>query len=227
MQARKSKRKSKRKRKPGRKLKLTKRLRIPKIDHEKYLKKRGFKRIVGVDEVGRGAWAGPLVAAAVMLPQKRLYSIRDSKLLTPKERRKLSAKIKRSGAKTGIGIVWQDELDKIGLSKATFVAFARAVKKLRIKTDFVLTDTFRIPDFNIPQRPIKKGDMFCASIAAASIVAKVERDKIMRKLAKKYRGYYFERNKGYGTRRHRKQIKKYGICEIHRKCFAPIKKYIK
>ncbi|MEK7143058.1 MAG: ribonuclease HII [Patescibacteria group bacterium] len=207
--------------------KLSNRLRIPQNDHEEYLRGQGFNIICGLDEVGRGAWAGPLVAAAVILPasrqgeSKRLYGLRDSKLLSHEQRVKLAKKIKRT-SKFGIGEVTVEEIDKLKLTKATQLAFSRALKKLKAKVDFVLVDGFKI-DSPLPCRVLKKGDMICSSIAAASIVAKVYRDNLMRKLDKKYRGYYFSLHKGYGTRLHRERIAKLGCSGIHRKYYLPIK----
>jgi ribonuclease HII len=200
-------------------LKASKRLRIPKNNHEDFLHEKGFEIICGLDEVGRGAWAGPLVAGAVIL-NRRLYGLRDSKLLTAKEREKLARKIRKS-SKVGIGEVSIDEVNKLKLTKATQLAFLRAIKKLRRKPDYVLVDGFHF-DSPIPCRPLKKGDMICSSIAAASIVAKVYRDKLMRRLDKKIKGYHFSKHKGYGTKLHQERLKKQGISEVHRRFFRNI-----
>jgi ribonuclease HII len=216
----------KRKKKPkrrGRKLKLTKRLRIPKLNHEIYLINNGYKYIAGVDEVGRGAWAGPVVASAVILPKfHRFYQIRDSKLIDRSMREKLARRIKKESL-WAIGKASSSEIEKIGLHKATLLAFKRALFSLSRRPDFVLVDAYRIPEIEIEHRPIKKGDMVCASIAAASIVAKVHRDSLMRRLHLRYRRYFFNKHKGYGTRLHQERLAKYGPCEIHRKSFEPIK----
>lgn len=201
-------------------LKMTKRLRIPGNSQEEFLKECGLNVIAGVDEVGRGAWAGPLVAAAVVLDRK-LYGLRDSKLLTGKERDKLNLKIRRK-CRVGIGEVSSKELDLLKMAKATQLAFKRALKNLGCKIDFVLVDAFKI-DSPIPCRALKKGDMICSSIAAASIVAKVYRDKLMAKLDRKICGYYFEKHKGYGTKLHQNCLKKFGPSPMHRKSFKPIK----
>lgn len=203
------------------KIKYLKRLRIPRRAHEDFLLEKGFRVICGLDEVGRGAWAGPLVAAAVIL-DKRLYGLRDSKLLTFKEREKLARKIRRT-SKIGIGEVSVREINKLKLTKATQLAFSRAVKKLRRRLDYILSDGFKF-DSPIPCRPLKKGDMFCSSIAAASIVAKVYRDRIMRQLDKKIKGYNFRSHKGYGTKEHQEKIKQLGPSKIHRQNYFPIKK---
>ena len=203
---------------------MSKRLRIPKKNHEEFFHSQGFINIVGIDEVGRGAWAGPLVAAAVKLPaSQRLYRIRDSKLLTSREREKLAQKIKNSRAIFSIGIVKVAEINRIGLGQALNTAYKRALTGLAIRPDFVLVDGARIKNLGLPQKAIVKGDLFCASIAAASIIAKVARDRLMRQLAKTYRGYGFEKNKGYGTKWHRNALAKYGACKIHRE-YRPIKK---
>lgn len=180
--------------------------------------------ICGVDEVGRGAWAGPLVAGAVIL-SKRLYGLRDSKLLTAKEREKLSKKIKRNCI-WGIGEVSVKELDHLKLTKATQLVFNRAIKALKRKIDFILVDAFKI-DSPIPYRALKKGDMTCSSIAAASIIAKVYRDKIMRQLDKKIKGYYFRTHKGYGTRLHQRRLNKLGPSAVHRRYYGPISRLTK
>jgi ribonuclease HII len=215
-----------------RKIKLTKRLRIPRQDHEEFLHEQGFKVVCGLDEVGRGSWAGPLVAAAVILPTapnfksqnsnvKRLYGIRDSKLLTAKEREKLAKKIKRT-SKVSIGEVSVKELNQLKLTKATQLAFRRAVLSLSAKPDFVLADGFKF-DSPLPCRALKKGDMICSSIAAASIVAKVYRDKLMRKLDKEIKGYNFSKHKGYGTRLHQDRLKKLGPSKAHRMFYKSLK----
>ncbi len=188
------------------------------------MRQQGFKNVVGIDEVGLGSWAGPLMAAAVKLPQnQRLYKIRDSKLLTQKEREKLARKIKKSTAEIGIGLVETNEINKIGLGQALQKAYLLALKDLNFKSDFILIDGRRISDFNIAQKAVIKGDMHIASVAAASIVAKVARDKIMRQLGRKFWQYKFHKNKGYGTKEHQKALAKYGPCDIHRD-YRPIKK---
>lgn len=194
---------------------------IPKNNHEIALKEEGYKYICGLDEVGRGAWAGPLVAGAVIL-DRRYYSLRDSKLLKPRIREKLARKIKRT-CLWSVGEVSSQEVDKLKLTKATQLAFKRAVRGLKSKPDFILSDGFKFQS-PIPCRPLIKGDMTCLSIAAASIVAKVHRDKLMRQLDKEVKGYYFRIHKGYGTKLHQKRLEKLGPSTIHRKYYRPIKK---
>lgn len=200
--------------------KITRCIIIPKQNHEDYLHELGFNIVCGVDEVGRGSWAGPLVAAAVVL-NKRLYGLRDSKMLSAFQREKLAKKIKRT-SKWGIGEVSVRELNKLKLTKGTQLAFRRAVLSLKIKPDFVLVDGFKF-DSPIPCRALKKGDMICSSIAAASIIAKVYRDKLMQDLEKKYPGYGFSENKGYGTKSHRDGLKKLGPIKIHRMFYKSLK----
>lgn len=198
--------------------KLSKRLRIPRHDHEEFLHEQGFNLVAGLDEVGRGSWAGPLVAGAVIL-NRRLYGLRDSKLLTVKEREKLALKI-RASSKVGIGEVSVDELNILKLTKATQLAFSRAIRSLRRKVDYILADGFELHS-PVPCRALKKGDMICSSIAAASIVAKVYRDRLMKRLDKKIRGYNFSQHKGYGTRLHRERLKKLGPSKEHRTFYKP------
>ena len=200
-------------------MKITKRLRIPKTDQEEYLREMGFEIICGVDEVGRGAWAGPLVAGAVILNTK-LHGLRDSKLLKPQEREKLAGKIKRTCV-WGIGEVSVEELDKLKMTRGTQLAFKRAIKNLKCKIDYILSDGFLV-DSPIACRALIKGDMTCSSIAAASIIAKVYRDGLMQKLDKKIPGYNFGIHKGYGTKLHQKNLKKLGPSVQHRKFFKSI-----
>ena len=188
------------------------------------MKQQGFKNVVGIDEVGRGAWAGSLIAAAVKLPlNPRLYKLRDSKLLSQKEREKLARKIKKSKAVIGIGVVEPDQINKIGLTRALQGSYKLALKDLKIKPDFILIDGYRLKNSVIAQKAIIKGDMKCASIAAASIIAKTARDKIMRQQGRKFWQYKFHKNKGYGTKEHQKALAKHGPCEIHRD-YRPVRK---
>lgn len=211
----------------ARKLKLLKRLRIPKRDYEIALFKQGYKRIAGLDEVGRGSWAGPVVAAAVIIPQKRIYKLRDSKLLTSDERRKLANKIIQEAVSYSIYFVSHHQIDILGLHPATILAYKKALKNMSIKADFVLVDAYKIPILTTPHLPLIKGDMKCVSIAAASIIAKVARDNFMIELSKIYPRYDWHNNKGYPSPKHKLALKEFGPTPFHRKSFAPIKRLLK
>ncbi|MBM2820863.1 MAG: Ribonuclease ribonuclease [Candidatus Berkelbacteria bacterium] len=201
--------------------------RVPNNNHEIFLHARGFNFICGVDEVGRGAWAGPLVAGAVIL-DRRLYGLRDSKLLDSKKREVLAKKI-RKFSKVGIGEVSAQELNKLKLTKGTHLAFNRAIKALRVKPDFILIDgppslcPERARTSRMGCRALIKGDRICSSIAAASIIAKVYRDKLMRKLDKEVKGYNFSSHKGYGTKEHMERLKNLGPSKAHRMFYKSLK----
>lgn len=199
---------------------------MPKTDQEEFLREMGFEVVCGVDEVGRGAWAGPLIAAAVIMPQnvkaqikndKWEKEIRDSKMLSAKERERLNLLI-RKHCRCGIGEVSVKELEKHKMTRGTQLAFRRAIEDLGIKVDFVLSDCFKF-DSPIPSRGIIKGDVKCMSIAAASIVAKVYRDKLMENTDRQYPGYCFKIHKGYGTKLHQNALKRLGKCAEHRSFF--------
>ena len=191
----------------------------PSFKYEKLLWKKNILRIAGVDEVGRGAFAGPLIAASVILPKNfKQNGIKDSKLLTPKKREILSKYIIENSLAYSIAKVDVSSIDKFGVGNATHKAFKDCLKK--VKFDFVLVDGFKIKDFdNALQKPIIHGDNISISIAAASIIAKVYRDNLMRKLHKKYPQYNFLENKGYGTKFHREALRKHGLSKIHRTSF--------
>lgn len=210
-----------------RKLKFSKRLRIPKRSFEINLAQKGYKNIAGVDEVGRAPWAGPVVAAAVILPKKRIYKIRDSKLLNFNERSKLGLKIIKESIAYSIYFSSHHQVDNLGIHQATILAFKKALQNLKIKADFVLVDAFKIPRFNTPHLPIIKGDINCLSIAAASIIAKVARDNYMIELSRIYPRYDWQNNKGYPSPRHKAALKKFGPSPFHRKSFAPIAEFYK
>lgn len=208
------------------KLKLVKRLRIPNYNYENRLKIQGYGLIAGVDEVGRGSWAGPVVAASVILPEKRIYKLRDSKLLTAKERRQLAHKIIKEAISYSIHFVSHHQIDNLGLHQATMLAYKKALKNMKIKPDFVLIDAYKIPRLKTPHLAIIKGDMKCVSIAAASIIAKVTRDNFMIELSQIHPQYDWQNNKGYPSPKHRAAIKKFGPTPFHRKSFAPIAKLL-
>ncbi|MCX7884270.1 MAG: ribonuclease HII [Caloramator sp.] len=193
--------------------------------YETELYNLNFKAIAGVDEVGRGPLAGPVYAAAVILnPEVDIIEIKDSKKLSHIQRTIISEKIKNKCMDFSIGIATVEEIEKINILNATKLAMKRAIEGLKTKPDYLLIDAINLEDINIPQRSIIKGDDLSISIGAASIIAKVERDLYMNKISDKYPQYKFDKNKGYGTKEHIDAIKKYGICEIHRKQF--IKNFI-
>lgn len=192
------------------------------MDLERELWKKGYKYICGVDEVGRGCFAGPVVAGAVIFPVNcgLVEGVADSKLLTAKKRMNLESRIKDRAACWSIGEVGVDIINKVGIGKATQMAFERAVKNLKISPDFILIDAFLINNLDPKmQEAVKNGDTLCYSIAAASIVAKVYRDSLMSELDDKHPGYNFSKHKGYGTKAHREAIGKIGLSDAHRKSF--------
>ncbi len=195
---------------------------------EKLYLRQGYRRIAGVDEAGRGPLAGPVVAAAVILPEdgigERLF---DSKKISPNRRYALYDLILSRALGVGIGSVWQEEIDLINIFQATLKAMSLAVKNLPYPPDFILIDGNRGIDIPLPQKAIRKGDQLCQSISAASIVAKVTRDRIMDEFHMIYPQYNFASHKGYGTKEHLKAIERYGVCELHRKTFRGVREYLR
>ena len=188
--------------------------------YENQLYQLNLNFIAGVDEAGRGPLVGPVVAACVILPKEVFISeINDSKKLSEEKREVLSEVIKKVAISYAIGIVDCEEIDKINILNATYKAMQIAISKIQQKIDYLLVDAITIPQIEINQKAIVKGDSKSISIAAASILAKVERDKIMKEYHKIYPQYNFEKNKGYGTKEHIEALKKYGPCPIHRKTF--------
>ena len=193
------------------------------LTYEREYFNNGYSLVAGVDEVGRGPLAGPVVAAAVILPleeEKRIFGIEDSKKLSKKKREYLAEKIKEAAVAYAIEEVGEETIDEINILQATRLAMKRAIEKLSPRPDFVLTDGNMTLDIETPQRSIVKGDAKVASIGAASILAKVYRDKLMEKYAEAFPHYGFERNAGYGTKVHIEAIREIGICTIHRKTFV-------
>ena len=189
---------------------------------EKQIKQHGFNLIAGVDEAGRGPLAGPVVAAAVIFSRDYKNSeINDSKQLTPIERERLFIEIKNSALSYAIGIVGWKQIDEIGILNASKLAMRQAVMKLNPAPDFIITDAVVINVTDIPQKAIIKGDEKVFSVAAASILAKVARDRLMMNYHKKYPEYGFDQHMGYGTEVHLLAIKKHGACPIHRLTFFP------
>jgi ribonuclease HII len=190
--------------------------------YEREVMANGFTRIAGVDEAGRGPLAGPLVAAAVILTGPAPAGVNDSKQLTAEQRELLYEIIMNGGHCVGVGIIDHETIDRYGLQSANYGAMAQAAANLNPPADFLLVDGFEIRGCSIPQKHIIKGDCLSASIAAASIIAKVTRDRIMCEMDVTYPGYGFAQNKGYRTREHFKALAALGPCPIHRRSFAPV-----
>ncbi|MDQ5983396.1 MAG: Ribonuclease HII [Eubacteriales bacterium SKADARSKE-1] len=188
--------------------------------YEKKAFEDGYAIVCGVDEAGRGPLAGPVYAAAVILPQNFMIDgLNDSKKLSAKKRELLYDQIIKNARAFSIASASEVEIDDINILNATFLAMKSAVEGLNTKPDLALIDGNRAPNLNIPTRTIVKGDSLSASIAAASILAKVTRDRVMVKLSHEYPQYSFEKHKGYGTKLHVEALKKYGPSIIHRKSF--------
>jgi ribonuclease HII len=205
----------------------------PTLEFERPLWKDGFTRIAGIDEAGRGAWAGPVAAAVVILPcleriegspdpslSQSLYGVRDSKQMTPRARESWAPRIKEVALAWGIGFASADEIDAMGIVPATRLAAMRAIESLSSSPDYLLTDYLVFPEIIFPQAALIKGDRRSLSIAAASVLAKTARDALMCELDIKYPDYGFARHKGYGTRLHQDAIRRMGVCAFHRKSFA-------
>ncbi len=176
--------------------------------------------VAGVDEAGRGPLAGPVVAAAVILPAGFVVpGLNDSKQIPEETREELYETIVRAAVAWGVGFAGPGLIERINILEATYAAMRRAVARLSVRPDYVLVDGFRVPGLAAPHRGIIRGDALCGSIAAASIVAKVTRDRVMRRVARRYPGYGFERNKGYATREHWEALGRYGPCPAHRPSF--------
>ena len=193
--------------------------------YEREAEVRGYKLIGGIDEAGRGPFVGPVVAACVILKKDFFIpGLDDSKKISEQKREELYDEIIRQSVAYGIGMADYSIIDKINILNATRMAMMEAVNKMAIKPDYLLLDCMELKQMSIPQLSLVKGDSLSASIAAASILAKVTRDRLLREYAKLYPQYGFESNKGYGTREHIEALLKYGPCPIHRITF--IKKYI-
>ena len=181
---------------------------------------QGYTVICGVDEAGRGPLAGPVCAAAVILPDHlELPGLNDSKKLSDKKRRELFPLIKEQAIAYGIGLASEKEIDEINILQATYLAMQRAIDQLEGKADFALIDGNRAKDFGIPLKTVVKGDSLSASIAAASVLAKVTRDDLMLEMAREYPEYAFDVHKGYGTKAHYAALTEHGPCAIHRMSF--------
>ena len=188
------------------------------IEEQAY--EEGYSVICGVDEAGRGPLAGPVCAAAVILPRGyQIPGLNDSKKLTDKKRRELFPLIKEQAIAYGIGLASHEEIDEINILQATYLAMERAIAQLEGKADLALIDGNRAKDFGMAVRTVVKGDSLSANIAAASVLAKVTRDDLMLELAQEYPGYGFEVHKGYGTKAHYEALREKGHCAIHRMTF--------
>ena len=194
---------------------------------EKVFYNKGIEYIAGIDEAGRGPLAGPVVVASVIMPKDSMIEgVNDSKKVSEKKREKLYDIILEEAISYGIGIIYQDELDEINILQATKKGLTEAVEQMKIKPDLIMVDALTgIDTLGIPYQSIIKGDAKCYSISAASIIAKVTRDRIMREWDKVYPEYGFVAHKGYGTAKHIAALKEYGPCEIHRRSF--IKHFVK
>jgi len=205
-------------------------LKIPNLGHENKLKSQGYMLIAGIDEAGRGALAGPVVASAVILPLPAnlpwFELVRDSKELNSRKREALFDLINKEAVSVGIGIVSSQVIDSINILKATKLAMMQAVEKLSEQPNFLLIDRLSLPQCPIPQEGITRGDKTCLSIACASIMAKVTRDRMMGEFDQIYPGYGFAQHKGYGTVRHLSCLQKLGPSPIHRLYFAPVRNII-
>jgi len=204
---------------------------VPTFDEEERLRAQGYRLVAGIDEAGRGPLAGPVVAAAVVLPWERrpywLEMLRDSKLLTAQMRDFLFDCIQRDGASFGVGLATHEFVDEYGIVAATRLAMSRAVEQLSGRLDYLLIDYLALPELDIPQRSIVKGDNLSFSIAAASIVAKVARDRLMVQYDRQFPGYGLARNKGYGTLEHMENLRRLGPCPIHRRTFSPVQELLR
>ncbi len=180
----------------------------------------GYNIVCGVDEAGRGPLAGPVFAAAVILPENYTHEIlNDSKKLSEKKRDLVYEDIIKDAVSYSVGIATEKEIDEINILNATFLAMKRAVEGLSLKPDFAYIDGNQYPKTGVKEETIVKGDAKCMSVAAASIIAKVSRDRFMLKIAEQYPEYQFEKHKGYGTKLHYEMIEKYGVSDVHRRTF--------
>lgn len=197
------------------------------LDYEDQFYSETVTAIVGVDEAGRGPLAGPVFAAAVILPPGyHNEDINDSKQLSAKKRDKLFDTIKEVALSYGIASVSADEIDKYNIYEATKICMRKAIAQLKIPYQMIITDCMPLSGYNVPLFPLVKGDAKCENIAAASILAKVSRDRYMEELEKKYPNFHFGKHKGYGTKLHMDELKEFGPIEgVHRKSFAPVRAF--
>ena len=194
---------------------------MPDFSYENAARQNGYKYICGVDEAGRGPLAGPVCAAAVILPADvYIEGLNDSKKLSEKKREALYGVITEKAVAYGVAFGTLEEIEQLNILNATFLAMNRAIDELEVKPDYALIDGNRVPaGISIPCETVVKGDFKSASIAAASILAKVTRDRLLLRYDEEYPQYNFKKHKGYGTKEHYEAIKKYGVCEVHRLSF--------
>ncbi len=203
---------------------------LPTLEYEQALWRHGYLRVAGIDEAGRGALAGPVSAAAVILPpdptiKARLADVRDSKLMTPDAREAWSPRIRSAALGWGVGFAAAEEIDQLGIVPATKLAASRALlalssKFINLSPNYLLTDYLIFPEIDLPQTALIHGDRLSLSISSASVLAKTARDAYMRKMDLQYPGYHFARHKGYGTVAHREALQVKGMCVLHRKTFS-------
>jgi ribonuclease HII len=195
--------------------------------YERIAYQEGARFVAGVDEAGRGCLAGPVVAAAVILPKRiALPGVNDSKQLTEAQREALFPTIQEQALSVGVGVISAEIIDRVNILQATYLAMEHAIANLTKQPDYLLLDAVSLSRVSIRQKGIKKGDSLSISIAAASIIAKVTRDHLMLDYAEQFQHYGFEGHKGYGTKQHREAIAAHGPCPIHRKTFRGVKEYL-
>lgn len=195
--------------------------------YENEARRQGCNIVAGIDEAGRGAWAGPVVAGLVILPDDIFISgLDDSKKLAAKKREALYEEITDKALDVSVGLCNSSVIDKKNILKATYMAMKKAVSNMKMSPDIIFIDGRPVPDMGFSQVSIVRGDSKSVSIAAASIIAKVTRDRMMEEFSLLYPEYGFEKHKGYGTKLHMKTLDKYGVCPIHRKTFKPVKEVL-
>ncbi len=200
----------------------------PDLSLELPLWQGGVSRLAGLDEAGRGAWAGPVAAAAVILPPEKeilqtLKGVRDSKQMTPAQRAQRAQTIQDTAICWGVGMSSNEEVDALGIVRATRLAMQRALQALMVPPQHLLIDALRLPEIELPQTSLPHGDALSLSIAAASVLAKTARDALMVEFDHQFPGYGFARHKGYGTAAHSSALQQLGACPLHRFSFAPLK----
>lgn len=194
---------------------------------EEQARKNGYQAVAGIDEAGRGPLAGPVVAAAVILPENFLLpGLNDSKQLSEKQRELFYPRIRESASAVGVGVATASEIDQVNILQATLLAMQRAVSRLQVNADYLLIDGITPLPVQLPQQTLKKGDSRSLSIAAASVIAKVVRDRIMLAVDRQFPDYGFAKHKGYGTVLHRQAIAENGPIKLHRKSFGGVREHL-